>query len=329
MIHPIWKDYYVDFGAVASVVYDVRLADGTTIIYSGKAQRRPDAETCRVKINDICADYMESLRMQEVDKVEGFISETIAVTFKIFNSIGSLVEEVTFVNDWSYDYDKEDDGVLSAPINGLFDVRMPLLYSISKAQTIEVDAQDTHADFSIDFSADFNIGYDRKWMVDAASSGTLILKNIFDQHGDVKVGNITYHGERTCATHALYYINAYGGWDFLLMQGRSVESDSYSRKTMKKEYDNNSVQNRGTSNYLNEVEKTFTLRTGLLFGDQGQRMHHLIGSTEVYMYDLEKGDMIPVVLTTNECRYKTYGTEGNKLMSYEIGVRVAHNRIRR
>jgi hypothetical protein len=239
------------------------------------------------------------------------------------------VEEVTFVNDWSYDYDKEDDGVLSAPINGLFDVRMPLLYSISKAQTIEVDAQDTHADFSIDFSADFNIGYDRKWMVEAASSGTLILKNIFDQHGDVKVGNITYHGERTCATHALYYINAYGGWDFLLMQGRSVESDSYSRKTMKKEYDNNSVQNRGTSNYLNEVDKTFTLRTGLFFGDQGQRMHHLIGSTEVYMYDLEKGDMIPVVLTTNECRYKTYGTEGNKLMSYEIGVRVAHNRIRR
>jgi hypothetical protein len=96
------------------MVYDVRLADGATIIYSGKAQRRPDAETCRVKINDICADYMESLRMQEVDKVEGFISETIAVTFKIFNSIGSLVEEVTFVNDWSYDYDKEDDGVLSA-----------------------------------------------------------------------------------------------------------------------------------------------------------------------------------------------------------------------
>ena len=58
-------------------------------------------------------------------------------------------------------------------------------------------------------------------------------------------------------------------------------------------------------------------------------MHHLIGSTEVYMYDLENGDMIPVVLTTNDCRYKTYGTEGNKLMSYEIGVRVAHNRIRR
>lgn len=326
MAEPIWKDHYVSFGDVASVDYDI-LLNNDTLIYSGRATRRPGDTTLKVKINDICADYLESLKLK---LYEGFNSQIIVKTFKVRNTATSkIVATVTFVNDWSYDYDKEDDGVLSSPINGVFDVRMPLLYSVSKAQSIDIDAQDTNADFNIDFSADFSIGQDRAWRLYAGAAGTAVLTNIFDKHGEVKVGNIMYHGITSCATHALYYLNAYGGWDFLLMQGRSVESDSYSRKTMKREYDNTSIMNRGTSNYLNEVEKVFMLHTGLLFRDQGQRMHHLIGSTEVYMYDLEKGDMIPVVLTTNECKYKTYGTEGNKLMSYEIGVRVAHNRIRR
>lgn len=328
MAVPIWKDYYVDFGNVAEVQYEIRLTDGT-IVFAGKSIRRPGEDSLYVKINDICADYLEGLKMEDVDKYEGFISNDIATEFRVFNTAGTLIETVTFVNDWSYDPEKEDDGELSSPINGVFDVRMPLLCSVSRAQTIEIDAQDTAADFNIDFSSDFVIGYDRVWSLDAQSAGTAILKNVFDVHGNVKVGNTMYRGETTCARHALYYVNAYGGWDFLLMQGRSIEKDSYSRKQRKQEYDNRQTINRGEVNYLNEVEKTFLLHTGWLVGDQGQKMHHLLGSTDVYLYDLEKKTMTPVVLTDNECRYKTSGSEGGMLVDYEIGVKVAHNRLRR
>lgn len=327
MARPIWKDYYVNLGSADSAEFSIGV--GENIIYSGKAVKRPGAENILVKINDICADYIEHHKLQDVSRYEGFIPVEIATEFKVYNYIGTLIESVTFVNDWSYDYEKQDDGVLSSPINGVFDVRMPLLYSVSRAQVIEIDAQDTKADFNIDFSSDFHVGFDRIWQLEATAAGTAILKNIFEEKGDVKVGNTLYHGISSCATHALYYINAYGGWDFLLMQGRTIESDAYTRKTFKREYDNREAQNRGTSNYMNEVAKTYTLHTGFLFGDQGKRMHHLLGSTEVFLFDIEKQVMTPVVITNGDCRYKTYGSEGGRLVDYEIVVSVAHNMMRR
>lgn len=324
MAEPIWKDYYVNFGNVTSVDYEIRLTDGTTI-FSGRSYRRPNETSLQVKINDICADYLESLQM---NTEEGFASNDVATEFRVFNSSGTLIKSVTFVNDWSYDYDRKDTGVLSDPINRIFDVRMPLLYSISKAQTILIEAQDTNADFSIDFSSDFHIGNDRMWEVVAESAGTLTLRNIFE-HGEVKVGSLLYTGLRSCCTHAMYYINAYGGWDFLLLEGRTIEKDSYTRQQHQREYNNADVQDRGTKNQLNEVVKSYVLHTGWMKNNEAAKMHHLLGSTEVYLYDLEKGRMIPVVITDNECKYKTFQNEDGKLVEYEINVNVAKQMIRR
>jgi hypothetical protein len=327
MIHPIWKDFFVTLGSADSAEYAIVAGDET--IYIGMANKKPGEEQISIKINDICADYLENQRLQDIAKYDGFISRGLTIEFKVFNAIGSLVSSVTFVNDWSYDNTKEDDGVLSAPINGLFDVRMPVLYSVSKAQTIGIDAQDTFADFNIDFSEDFSVSFDQQWNVEASAPGTLILKNIFSQQGNVRIGGLEYRGELTCATHALYYINAYGGWDFLLLQGRTIETDSYDRKISKKGYNNQDVQNRGTSNYMNVVGKEFTLHTGLLYGEQGQKMHHLLGSTDVYLFDIKNQEMIPVVVTNGECRYKSYASEGGRLVEYEITVVVAQDRMRR
>lgn len=328
MAEPIWKDYYVNFGNVTSVDYEIRLTDGTTI-FSGRSYRRPNETSLQVKINDICADYLESLHKDKLNLTEGFVSNDIAKEFRVFNSSGTLIKSVTFVNDWSYDYDRKDTGVLSDPINRIFDVRMPLMYSISKAQTILVEAQDTKADFSIDFSSDFYIGNDLNREVVAEGAGTLTLKNIFTEKGDVKVGGILYTGLRTCNTHALYYINAYGGWDFLLLEGRTIEKDSYTRQEHQREYDNSDIADRGTKNQLNEVVKSYVLHTGWMKNNEAAKMHHLLGSTDVYLYDLEKGRMIPVVITDNECKYKTFQNEDGKLVEYEINVKVAKQMIRR
>ena len=328
MAVPIWKDHYVDFGNVSSVDYEIRLTDGT-IIFSGRSYRRPDDATLKVKINDICADYLEHMLGGKPNLEEGFVSNDIAKEFRVFNSAGTLIQTVTFVNDWSYDHDKQDDGVLSDPINRIFDVRMPIMYSVSKAQTIMVDAQDTKSDFNIDFSADFIIGNDMEGEVVASGAGTLTLKNVFEETGEVKVGKLLYRGITTTHTHALYYVNAYGGWDFLLLEGRTIETDSYTRYEHKREYDNRDVAERGTKNYLNEVVKSYVLHTGWMKNSEAAKMHHLIGSTEVYLYDLEKDRMIPVVITDNSCKYKTFQNEGGKLVEYEINVKVAKEMIRR
>jgi hypothetical protein len=166
-------------------------------------------------------------------------------------------------------------------------------------------------------------------IVDTDGAGTLTRVNIFPDAGTVEIGSMTYQAITSCHTHALYYVNAYGGWDFLLLEGRTIETDSYTRHEHKQEYDNRDVANRGTKNYLNEVAKSYVLHTGWLFGDQASRVHHLLGSTEVYLFEIQSQRMIPVTITDNSCKYKTFQNEGGKLVEYEINVKVAKQMIRR
>ena len=95
------------------------------------------------------------------------------------------------------------------------------------------------------------------------------------------------------------------------------------------EYDNRNVQNRGTQNYANEIVKSYNLVTGWLSDEEASRMHHLINSTEVYLYDIITQEMTPVVIPSTSCEYKTYKNNGCKLVNYTIKVDVAHNRVRR
>lgn len=133
----------------------------------------------------------------------------------------------------------------------------------------------------------------------------------------------------TCARYALYYVNAYGGWDTLVMDGIDEERDDLTRHEASRVYDNTDMQNRGTVNYVNEIQKSWTLRTGYLTDEQAGRMHHLLNSVQVYLYDMESGTFVPVVLDGTTTEYKTYRNQGRKLVSYEIQVRLAQDRIRR
>ena len=133
----------------------------------------------------------------------------------------------------------------------------------------------------------------------------------------------------TCARYALYYVNAYGGWDTLVMDGIDEERDGLTRHEASRVYDNTDMQNRGTVNYVNEIQKSWTLRTGYLTDEQAGRMHHLLNSVQVYLYEMESGSFLPVVLTGTSTEYKTYRNQGRKLVSYEIQVRLAQDRIRR
>ena len=112
------------------------------------------------------------------------------------------------------------------------------------------------------------------------------------------------------------------------MEGNSLVSDTLNRYTREMVYDNRDIQNRGIDNYVNEVTKGFTFHTGWLLGDQGKMMHHLINSTDVYLYDIANEQMIPVTIPMTSCEYRTKKNQG-RLVDYTIQVQIAQNRIRR
>ena len=337
MAIPIWKDYFVQIGG-DSVEYRIILDNGN-VVYQGKAFRRPGDTEINIRINDICADYFTNVR-PTLSQAE-FTQLDLPLTFTIQEKVGNTwsdVEDVQFLNDWSYDYgyDPETMG-MSFPVNGHIDSRMPIVYTglnMTEVTATIYFRNGTSSQVIIplvvtgDFNADFNDDFSRS--VAAAGSGTAVfLLSAWDDVARVVIGNSTFDVVTECAQYALYYVNAYGGWDCLLIEGNTIEADNLTRYNREIIYDNRDISNRGIDNYVNEITKGFTFHTGWLLDNQGERMHHLINSTDVYLYDIANEQMIPVTIPMTTCEYKTFKNQGNRLVDYTIQVEVAQNRIRR
>lgn len=336
---PIWKDKFVTLGTGDSIRYRVTLYDTGEVIYSGKAYLKPTDEDIAIRINDICADYITNV-LPNLSQAE-FTRLTLPVTFKVqalVSDVWTDVEEVSFINDWSYDYGYDPATMgMAFPINGRIDARMPIVWTGYDVQSVEAtiylsDGTTMEVIIPVEVSSDFNLDFNNDFAVHARSAGSgtaVFYPSAWDGVTKIVIDGVTYQVVTECASYALYYVNAHGGWDCLLIEGNSIEADNLKRYTREMVYDNREVENRGVQNYVNEITKGFTLHTGWLFADQGEMMHHLLNSTEVYLYDIANDQMIPVTIPTTTCEYKTYANQGNRLVNYAIQVQVAQNRIRR
>lgn len=336
MANPIWKDYYVNLGTAESVQF--RILVGEDVIYTGKAYKRPGQSNNQIRINDICADFLENVFPKLVGTT---FTEAEYVSFVVQTLSGgtwSTKATVQFDNDWSYDYDYNPATMgMAFPVNGHIDLRQWVVFTAYNAKTITATIKLANGDsfdvlipveISDDFNADFNNDFSQS--VRASQTGTAVFD--LSKWGDVKsvtIGNKAFKVVNTCSRYALFYVNAYGGWDSLLIEGNHSEVDNLTRHTREVEYDNRSIQNRGVHNYVNEISKTMTLHTSWLSDDESSKMHHLLNSTNVYLGDLNSGRMIPVVLTDTTSEYKTYKGNGGKLVNYAINVTIAQERIRR
>lgn len=342
-IASIWKDYFVNLGSYDSVPFRIKVGDD--IIYNGKANRRPNETDILVRINDICADYLTNT-LPTLSQAE-FSALSFPLEFKVDYFIQTspeldpdweLAGFVSFINDWSYDnsYNPATMG-MSFPVNGRIDARQWLVYTAYNASSVTATltfTDGTTADviipveISADFSDDFNTDFARS--VRSAGSGTAVFDlSEWENVAKVTINGKTWEVVTDCKEWVLYYVNAFGGWDSLLIEGNSSEVDNLTRHTREMEYDNRSIMNRGRQNYVNEISKTFTLHTSFMSDEESLRMHHLLNSPEVYLYNINTGDMIPVTMENTTTEHKTYKSNGNRMVNYSIDVTIAQERTRR
>ena len=197
-IAPIWKDFYAQLAGE----YRIIVADTEDVIYSGHAVPKPGETSAQVRINDICADYLENV-LPTLSQAE-FTRITLPVTFKVQLRQGTQWGDITtaqFINDWSYDYGYDAATMgMSFPINGHIDARMPIVWT--GLNVSEVTATITFKDgttaqviiavaISNDFNADFNADFSRS--VRSAGSGTAVfLPDAWDNVAKITVGNSTW-----------------------------------------------------------------------------------------------------------------------------------------
>lgn len=338
----IWKDHVVTLGSSGPYKFRIFYEDkdaNPVVVYEGKAYARPGETAVKVRVNDIIADVLA----RRIDIIKTVIdndpmdrSLIMPLTFETDAWIGgawvSKDRDLVFP-DWSYDENfNQATDPLAVPINGRIAPGQYILNSRINALGVTLTRTRPNGTTSTQTVYPQDT-YKNAFELDAVSNGggTVILdvSSYWPTYKKLTIGTIAYDIVDVCARYVLYYINAYGGWDSLLIEGLTDETDAQGRTIHANEYDNGDASAKGSSVVVNELTHGYTFRTGWLTDDESLRMHHLLNSPDVYVHDLIENKIRPVILTGSETRYKTFRTNARKLIEYTITAQLAQDRIRR
>jgi hypothetical protein len=150
--------------------------------------------------------------------------------------------------------------------------------------------------------------------------------DIIDDMGGVILAS--YEVRNTCAEYALYYLNAHGGYDHLLISGTTLRSDNIKRTEITRVVDNTTLKH-GRNDVHTEITRTWRLNTGHLTDAQWAKTHHLLGSTHVFLHNLDSGEIVPVVIKANKADFNTYRNKGRRMSQLSIDVEESTKRERR
>lgn len=302
---PIWKDINVNLqGASQQEAYTIEI--DYNAVYRGICYSEGESI---VRINDVVADYF-TRHAPTFGTTTDSNGENATAQVRVLNSAGAVVFAEEVVDDYSYMDVALDSHTPYAPIERIIDPRAPIV------GTIFNDTQRI-------------IGIDGKTESVATPHGSTFTKYIPATATKVTIGVHEWEVAQGCAQYALYYINAFGSWEWLVLNGRPTKTNNYTRATMKQKYNNGTPSARGEHNWVNEEQRTIALRTGFLTDAGAKNMQHIIGSTNVYLYDLTTAEVRPVVITDTKCNEQSYLGNGAKPIQYTINVRVAQDFIRR
>ncbi len=313
---PIWKDRIVTLAAGAdSADFEIRIGSAAgTLLYAGRAYRRPGSADVVARINDVCADYLAStLPASSFPPPSARIAETFVTVVS-----GSAVDTVTFVADWSYDQLRTITA--STPISD------PILPELDPRQPFLVSYLGTPGSVTLTFQDNTT----QTVALSGAGPATAVLDLAnYDGLASVTYNGTTWKVAENCSRFLVAYFNAFGGWDTLVLDGIPVRRDDLVRHTIDTDYDNTDTTARGRRDYAIEVSPAWTLRTGILTDAQSEKMHHLLNSPDVYLLDF--ADMVwrPVVLTDTTHDEQTYRSNGRRPAVYEFNAQLAQERFRR
>ena len=328
-IYPIWKDV-VHTVEVNGEYYDYEVRDDEeNTLYRGRAYKLPNETTADIPIAKIVRPHISGEITIDDNTTLGIHHVTAwSKKVKIYDMVSEgVVAEYLFYGDWSYnkgrDLVEDAPAKVSASLSNVADRRQFILCSVA------------------------DIGADPRQAVRIASSGSTIYTErmtsdmctlaIDASNPRLKDKVVIYCGSAkvaeypiadTCASHALYYMNDMGGWDYLLVTGNVTREDSFERVSMTRKV-SNLTNEHGDVVVGESITRTWRLYTDYLTDAQWALMYQLYGSTSVYLHDLESGEITPVTITNDRATFKTFANQGKKKSYAEINVKAAQPRYRR
>lgn len=313
--NPIWKDTFFSITNIGELDYYVMLDNN--IIYNGKLVRFPDSNKIELKINDIVRDYLDNGLPNGFENGSYPINE-YSKEFTIITN--NQTHPYIFYNSYAYE-NLPYNGCISVPIKNIIDKRQFFISSFYFDNTsntnVRIQGIDNNGNITNIFNEEINAQKQHVYIWD-------------DLHGykQINSNGKLYDVVETCANYCLYYCNAFGGWDSLLVEGNVLRTDTITSYQYTKSFNNNTIEFENKK-YLNVINPTFKCYTNYFTDDEQSKLWHLFESTLVYLHDLNSGEILPVNIKNNKVDYTTFSNNGKKKFYNIIELEVAQERIRK
>lgn len=337
-IFPIAQDVLVNYASNESFL-EYNISVNNNIIYSGKSYKYPDSNNISFYLNKVCYNFLNS-NLPDDFPFNGYSTNIFklnnyATEFDLTTTAGnSLIGSYVFYN--SYDYDFSDlnskinmynNIVISHPVKYEIDRRQYFLYTLFQQYDL-----DTPVTLSYKLKNSKNGNEQILLSTPISDLGAyLLIDNTLFQYPDfdtIEINGDTYKIVDSCAEYCLYYLNASGGWDSLLITGNNIKTDDISQNFYNKSFNNTTIEFE-KKNYLNIITSSYKFYTSYLTDEQASRMYNLIESNEVYLHNLSTNVIKPVNITDTSFEYKTFTNQQRKKFYYEINVEESQGKIRR
>ena len=271
-------------------VFDYRIYNRTNLIFQGRAYKRPNAETNDIKLNKIFENYLSnSINGLLNSGVQGDMGVDACKVFKIMK-LGTDGTE-TLIDEYTILYDWS------------YDFRL----------------RGTNTNLSRPINGRYVAGMYKMNTTVNGQNGTVT--------NSLATGKYTVLAD--CGEYALYYLNAYGGWDALLIDGTVLKKSTITQYTTDRNVNNNKIEFE-QAKYINEIQDAYEINTGFLTDEQAANLSkNLIPSKEVYLHFISDNKIIPVLITDANVTYQTYQTNNLQMPQYKINVKESQIKLRK
>lgn len=311
---PIWRDsYYIDIDGANTINYTIK--ENGNLLYSGVAQKTPNNDYIKINVSKLVYNYLSS------ELPNGFLSGyyTLSNYCKKFTfSDGTKTVDYDYYNSYSYS-SLPSNNTISVPIKKTIDRRQYFLYSMFFPSG--------EGNYTYSLTDGFN-QYDKHTETITDKKQHLIIDNDFGNYTKINVNDDVFDVVDGCYEYCLYYLNAFGGWDSLLVGGNNVRTDKITSSYYNRAFDNTTIQFE-KSKYLNVIIPTYKLYTDYFTDEEQSKLWHLLESNEVYLHNLNDDIIYPVNITNTKCEYTTFKNNGRKKFYNTIDVEVSQQRVRR
>ncbi len=330
-IAPIWKDYIWAEETLDDFI-EYHLDDGGTTIYAGKAYKYPGADRVEFLLNSVTENYLSN-GISFPTTLSTSIMPNYLKDFTLVTSTGNE-KPIIFFNDWSYkDTDLTSGYFLSDPITGLIDPRQYVMTSwlLPTGEGLVnrfyyKDGIQTTTDVTLKSGINGYTFVENITNLQLGCGDYIVIA--FVVSGTISQKQIKYTIDNTGKDYVLYYVNAAGGWDSLLIEGNVKKTDEFESESYIKRVLRPSTE-FARNKYLNTITSSWTLYTGYLNDEQASKMYNLLESTQVYLHNLKDNTITPVLITDTSCEYKTYTNQGKNKFYYTINVEASQDTYRK